>query len=218
MPVLEIRHRTGRIETRELSKETPLLVGQLASNDIRIEADGVAPIHCRISWKRKYFEVSAVSAEGVQHNGSTVRREVLSPGDGLRVGDVDIVLLDQPAGAPMNAALPPAPADAAPDERRSTLPSQYELQAISEDSLPVRSFHQSSLFTQDAEKEKPGASQSPSPVRKKDPHEEEPGERRAGMRRVAQVILDLDELAQQEKKSPPLEPPEAESPSRPSAA
>src|SRR5262245_22586910 len=149
MPVLEIRHRTGRIETRELSKETPLLVGQLASNDIRIEADGVAPIHCRISWKRKYFEVSAVCAEGVQHNGSTVRQEVLSPGDVLRVGDVDIVLLDQAPRAPMNSALPPAaapPADAAPDERRSLLPSQYELQAISEDSLPVRSFHQSSLF------------------------------------------------------------------------
>src|SRR5262245_46108446 len=95
MSSLEIRHRTGMIETRELSREAPLLVGQLPSSDIRVEAEGVAPIHCRISWKRKHFEVAAVAPEGVQVNGSTVRRHLLSPGDVLRVGDVDIVLLPE---------------------------------------------------------------------------------------------------------------------------
>src|SRR6476659_2519332 len=93
MPALDIRHRTGMIETRELSKEVPLLVGRLASSDIRVEADGVAPVHCRISWKRKNFEVAAVAPAGVQFNGTTVRQHLLSPGDVIRVGDVDIVLL-----------------------------------------------------------------------------------------------------------------------------
>ena len=46
-----LRHRTGRVETRELSKAAPLLVGQLPTSDIQVDADGVAPIHCRISWK-----------------------------------------------------------------------------------------------------------------------------------------------------------------------
>src|SRR5438477_9564451 len=96
MPALEIRHRTGQIETRELSQNAPLLVGQLASCDIRIEAEGVAPLHCRISWKRRGYEVAAVTDDGVQLNGTTVRRGPLSPGDVIRVGDVDIVLVNEP--------------------------------------------------------------------------------------------------------------------------
>jgi len=213
MPVLEIRHRTGRIETRELSKATPLLVGQLASNDIRIEADGVAPIHCRISWKHKHFEVSAVSSDGVQHNGTTIRQKELAPGDVLRVGDVDIVLLDEPAPAdayPVVAQPATGPADQPEKERRSSIPSQFELQAISSDSLPVRSFHVSSLFASDAEKGKGPAVPEPpgaAPDERKDQRREQPGEHRAGMHRVAQVILDLDELAQHEQSSPALDAP-----------
>src|SRR5579872_5739616 len=93
MAVLEIRHRSGMIETRELSKATPLLVGTLSSNDICVDADGVAPVHCRISWKRRNYEVAAVTGEGVQLNGTSVRQAPVAPGDVIRVGDVDIVML-----------------------------------------------------------------------------------------------------------------------------
>ncbi len=230
MPILEIRHRTGRIETRELSKETPLLVGQLVSNDIRVEADGVAPIHCRISWKNKRFEVSAVAPEGVQHNGSSVRNEVLLPGDVLRVGDVDIVLLDEPRRADVS---PAAPQQAAPkpvaNEGRSSFPSQYEMQAISEDSLPVRSFHVSSQFTEDAAKQNPAPAHSPPAPRpaknasgdRAGAHragEEQSGENQAGMRRVAEVIFELDDLVRHEQTAAPIDPPQRESPALLSAA
>src|SRR5580704_7202538 len=103
MSVLEIRHRSGLIETRALSKETPLLVGHLPSSDIFIDADGVSPIHCRISWNRHTFEVAAVGPGGVQFNGVTVRTSALKPGDVMRVGDVDIVMLAemrQPSALP----------------------------------------------------------------------------------------------------------------------
>ena len=208
-----------------MSKATPLLVGQLASNDIRIEADGVAPIHCRISWKHKHFEVSAVSSEGVQHNGSTIRQKVLAPGDVLRVGDVDIVLLDEPPRSEVPPVVPQSalgPAEPAETARRSSLPSQYEMQAISSDSLPVRSFHVSSLFASDAEKEKAAPAPGPpgaGPGKEKDTPRDPAAERRAGMHRVAQVILDLDELAQHEQSSPAIDPPRhRQSPSLLSAA
>ncbi len=96
MSVLEIRHRSGLIETRELSKDAPLLVGQLPSSDIFIDAEGVSPLHCRISWNRKNFEVAAVGRDGVQVGGVTVRTAALKAGDVIRVGDVDIVLLAEP--------------------------------------------------------------------------------------------------------------------------
>src|SRR5262249_26226275 len=97
MAVLEIlHHRTGTVETRELTKEAPLLVGRLPTSDIRIAADGVAPIHCRISWKRTSFEVAAVTEEGVHYNGTKVHKSRLAPGDVVRVADVDIILLAEP--------------------------------------------------------------------------------------------------------------------------
>src|SRR5262245_1379983 len=98
MPVLEIRRRSGAIETRALTKQAPLMVGQLPSNDIHVDADGVAPIHCRISWNRKQYEVASVAPEGVQFNGSTVRNSALASGDVIRVGDVDIVVLEDQRG------------------------------------------------------------------------------------------------------------------------
>ena len=199
MSFLEIRHRTGRIETRELSREVPLLVGQLASNDIRIEADGVAPIHCRISWKQKHFEVAAVAPSGVQFNGTMVRQESLMPGDVIRVGDVEIVLLDE---------------QPRPD-------GSLELAPISGDSLPVRSFHISSQFIEDSEKDKKKDKETggrePSPhggtSSGKDSHVKSPDERRAGMGRLTDVVLELDDLAEQKKGALGRDVPEQRFPS-----
>src|SRR5262245_3029505 len=198
MPALEIRHRTGMIETRELSKEIPLLVGRLASSDIRVEADGVAPVHCRISWKRKSFEVAAVAPEGVQFNGTTVRQHLLSPGDVIRVGDVDIVLIaesrERAAGslrspADSSGPLPIGPLfDDPTDQAANSLASQYELQPLSEDSLPVRAFHLGSQFVQDAAKENSpaGAEKAAAgPALPAEARRQPDGENRAGMQRVA---------------------------------
>lgn len=224
MPFLEIRHRTGMIESRELSKDAPLLVGQLPANDIRIEAEGVAPLHCRISWKRKTFEVAAVTAEGVQFNGKTVQQAPLAPGDVIRVGDVDIVLLaeQRPAnadqhdatGRSLSPAEEPTPGDT--EEEGTGIPSvsQMDLRPITEDSLPVRSFFLSDRF----KKEEPGpttrtavgasGSGQSGPTGEKDRSSKPAEPRRPGMSRLVEVALDLDELARQEQIAVPIDPPE----------
>jgi len=94
MIFLEVRYRTGRTERYPLTPTVPILIGAQAPCDILVDADGVAPIHCRVSGKEVGFEVTAASPEGVQWNGSTVRNAPLSAGDVLRVGDVDLVLID----------------------------------------------------------------------------------------------------------------------------
>lgn len=212
------------------------MVGQLPSSDIQVDADGVAPVHCRISWKRKNFEVTAVSAEGVQFNGSTIRNKVLLPGDVLRVGDVEIVLLAESrqaeTPAPLAAPEPQAkPNFSGEDDRPSdSMSGHYELQPISEDSLPVRSFHISSQLAADSEKQGQGAAaeENPAyPAAGKEDGRDARGERRAGMSRVANVNLtpgevdaieldrigdgraeiDLEKLAEHEQNSVTLDSP-----------
>ena len=211
MSVLEIRHRSGLIETRPLSKESPLLVGQLPSSDICVDAVEVAPVHCRISWNRKNFEVAAVGPDGVQVNGITIRTAALMADDVIRVGDVDIVLLDEVDTA--HAArhddrkeLLSAPAsdlefsDPDPGDARSV--SQAELKALSADALPVRPFYLSDQLAEIARQKGEdllappagpvgGGDSQPAGDSQANPQ----SERRVGMSRIAHAILDLDDPA-----------------------
>lgn len=191
MPVLEIRHRTGAIETRELSKDAPLLVGQLPSNDIHVDADGVAPVHCRISWNRKRFEVASVGPEGVQFNGETVRTSALTSGDVIRVGDVDIVLLEENRDNVLKSA-------AATGDDAVLFDSNATLRAISEDELPVRSFH----FGEPPVESPPDFRATQTSARDAPARTSPPEERRVGMNRVVHEGLDLGLLAQEERQAP----------------
>ena len=201
------------IETRELSREVPLLVGHLPSSDIQIDAEGVAPIHCRISWQHKNFEVTAASPEGVQFNGTTVRHHLLTPGDVLRVGDVDIVLVEESRNAALAQAAPPSDGDTG--QSPNLRASQYELQPLSEESLPVRSFHIGRQFASDAASEmrpaaveNSGQDEAPAAAGSEKTVREPPDvDRRAGMNRVAQVVLGMDELARDEAEAPAIDPP-----------
>jgi outer membrane protein assembly factor BamB len=138
MPVLEIRRRSGRIETRELSRKVPLLVGSHESSDIHVDAAGVAAVHCRIAWNKPNYEVTAVDSTGVQWNGSVVRHAVLNSGDVLRVGDVEIVMQseakpDKPASKPARQDYPVA--SPPPDDMPT---GEIALKPISSDSVPAR--------------------------------------------------------------------------------
>src|SRR5579872_7472995 len=215
MSVLEIRHRSGLVETRTLSKDAPLLVGQLPSSDLCVDADGVAPIHCRISWNRKHFEVAAVSPDGVQFNGITVQTSPLTAGDVIRVGDVDIVLLADSSSLDDDAT----PRDAGPDPQsvraddpgRSNFSSvsQAELVAISADSLPVRQLH-NSLQPEQSPPRKVEESTARPQARPVDiapageSRDTPSPERRGGMSRAAQIMLGLDEPEEPETKSRPF--------------
>jgi len=215
MSVLEIRHRSGLIETRELSREAPLLAGNLPSNDICIDADDVSPIHCRISWNRNNYEVAAVGPGGVQVNGVTVRTSPLETGDVIRLGDVDIVMLADGHGAN----------DQSPDQYPLASVSQAGLKAVSSDSLPVRSFHLS--LPPEADHHSPGnelpavspaepvapnptasrhaANRSAGPLLPGDLRDSPAPERRVGMSRLAEIILEPEEPAEREGRLPDLD-------------
>lgn len=123
---LEIRYYTGETETRQLSKTHPLSIGRHSSNDLCIDDDAVAVMHCRISWNRRNYELSAANLDGVDVNGTLVRHAPLRDGDVLRIGPVDIhVHSDQEETADQTA-----PQEASPDDGPKS--SQVELKPISE--------------------------------------------------------------------------------------
>lgn len=94
MSKLEVRSPDGRSELRKLSRSSPIIVGRNPISDIAVADDAVAPIHCRVSWNGKGFEVAAVAPDGVDVNGVLVRRKELTDGDVIRVGTFDLVLVN----------------------------------------------------------------------------------------------------------------------------
>jgi hypothetical protein len=199
MPVLEIRRRSGKVEIREISKQAPVLVGRLTTNDIQVDSNDVAPVHCRISWKRGDFEVAAVTAEGVEWNGAIVQQATLSRGDIVRVGSVEIVLRSRSAAAKPAPASEPEPHESRPQESKphesrpsesrppagegalaGVATSEISLRPVSEEELPVRSFQLSADLSPDqAAPEAP-----PVPPAKLVPRSHPPEKATAGMSRV----------------------------------
>ncbi|MCY2966188.1 MAG: hypothetical protein NT069_21585, partial [Planctomycetota bacterium] len=99
MAQLEIRRRSGAIETHPLDRKSPTTIGSSSTADVRVDAQGVLAIECRVIWNGQAFVVNAVNPDGVPLNGTTVKKAALSDADVVRVGDVDIVFVDEePAG------------------------------------------------------------------------------------------------------------------------
>jgi len=92
MSKLRIQYYSGETGEHELSKNQPLSIGKHASNDICIDDDDVATMHCRISWNRNRYEVASANLDGVDVNGSLIRNAPLREGDVLRVGPADITI------------------------------------------------------------------------------------------------------------------------------
>lgn len=127
MPVLEIHFPTGRTEVREITRDTPLIVGRMPHCDVRIDTEGVAPVQCRISWARGNFEVTAVVPEGIEWNGAVVQQAIFSPGDVIRIGDVEIAMHadgSRPQKSPKRAERAAAPS------RKRDPRSAYELSTL----------------------------------------------------------------------------------------
>lgn len=97
MPFLKLQYTDGSEEERELSRSQPLSVGRQSFNDICVPEDGVGAMHCRVSWNKTAFEVTAATATGVDVNGTSVARATLQSGDVVRVGSLDLVYLDPAA-------------------------------------------------------------------------------------------------------------------------
>lgn len=91
MPVLKIRNSSGSVDSRILSKDQPLAIGRHSSNDIQVDEDGVATLHCRISWGGKEFQVASANSTGVVVNGQLSFRDDLKEGDVIRVGSLELI-------------------------------------------------------------------------------------------------------------------------------
>jgi pSer/pThr/pTyr-binding forkhead associated (FHA) protein len=126
MPELEIRKITGEVERLVLTKSLPVAIGRHSMNEICIDESDVAALHCRISWNKTAFEVTAAGRDGVELNGTPVRHANLSFGDVVRIGSVDIVLVPDIAKA---------------EEHVAPLidSGEVELKPLSEDELAARS-------------------------------------------------------------------------------
>ncbi len=98
MPLLKLQYPDGSEQERELSRSQPLSIGRQSFNDVCVAEDGVGAMHCRISWNKTAFEVTAATASGVDVNGTSVARATLQSGDTLRIGSLDLVYLDSQAG------------------------------------------------------------------------------------------------------------------------
>ena len=98
MPLLKLQYPDGSEQERELSRSQPLSIGRQSFNDVCVPDDGVGAMHCRISWNKAAFEVTAATASGVDVNGTSVARAPLQSGDIIRIGSLDLVYVDPNVG------------------------------------------------------------------------------------------------------------------------
>ena len=96
---LTLRRLDGSTEQRELSRSQPLTIGRQSFNDICISEPDVAPMHCRVSWNKTGFEVTAATSAGVEVNSGSVAHMMLNSGDMIRVGSVDLIFEEVQPGA-----------------------------------------------------------------------------------------------------------------------
>ena len=92
MATLLIQFADGTRAEQPLERSQPVSVGRHATSDVRIDEDEVGVLHCRVSWNRDHWEVTAASTEGVEVNGTVVRHARLSDHDVIRIGSVDLTL------------------------------------------------------------------------------------------------------------------------------
>ena len=96
MASLKLLRLDGSTELRELSRSQPVTIGRQSFNDICVAEAEVAPMHCRISWNKTGFEVTAATPNGVEVNASTVAHMMLNSGDTIRIGSLDLIFQDEP--------------------------------------------------------------------------------------------------------------------------
>ena len=108
MASLKLRRVDGSTEAFDLTRSQPLTIGRQSFNDISIAEHDVAPMHCRVSWNKTGFEVTAATPNGVDVNMSTVAHAMLMHGDTIRVGSHELIFLDEA----------PLPKDSSPPDSR----------------------------------------------------------------------------------------------------
>ena len=107
MARLEITSPSGKVRSTPLPEGAALSVGRHDSCDVRINADGVEPVHCRFLPDGEGYRVSAGSEDGLRVNGAAVAEKRLSEGDTIDVGPAKLTYR---AEVPAEAEAKPKPA------------------------------------------------------------------------------------------------------------
>ncbi|WP_373652228.1 PQQ-binding-like beta-propeller repeat protein [Schlesneria sp. DSM 10557] len=109
MASLKLQRNDGSTESFELSRSQPMTIGRQPFNDICISDADIAAMHCRVSWNKTGFEVTAATGNGVEVNSKKVAHLTLKSGDVIQLGESRIVY-DDPHSAQVPAPeLPPLP-------------------------------------------------------------------------------------------------------------
>jgi pSer/pThr/pTyr-binding forkhead associated (FHA) protein/TolA-binding protein len=87
---LEIQYLSGDTEVRPLDPEQSISIGRAGSCEVQVDEEGVAPLHCRLSWNGSAWQLKAANLDGVEVNGQLVRETDLVGDDVIRVGSIDI--------------------------------------------------------------------------------------------------------------------------------
>lgn len=106
MAHLEIRPRSGTTDVRSLDRKSPVTIGSSAAADVQLSAQGVQAIECRILWNGSAYQLTAVNPDGVNLNGTSARKSVLSDGDRLRIADTEFVFVDSDGDLPLQGKKP----------------------------------------------------------------------------------------------------------------
>lgn len=187
MSILQIQFADGTTNDLPLERSQPVSIGRHSTSDIQIDEDAVAILHCRISWNRRHWEVTAASAEGVEVNGTIVRHAPLTERDLIRVGSVDLRLLpasdtSSPRGStprgtgaasqPASDELTTSPADSITRDSGSPSPSRQTPSTgrnAPAEEIPLRPLTEEEIVyrleTDSAETQAAGTSQQGSPDR-----------------------------------------------------
>ncbi|MBW3539929.1 MAG: PQQ-binding-like beta-propeller repeat protein, partial [Planctomycetes bacterium] len=129
-------------ERRELSNKQPLSIGRHDRNDVVVDDDDVSIMHCRISWQKRDWEVVAANLDGVEVNGTLVRKAKLAAGDVLRVGPLDIgFVADDGRDEKADSKRAAKPAEHAPLNAGDSV----ELKPTSEDAIPLAGWSSTSM-------------------------------------------------------------------------
>ena len=87
----------GGAERRESFDKNEINVGRVQGNDLMLPKGNVSKHHARLLFRDGRFIVTDLkSTNGTYVNGRRVHKATLLPGDTLRVGRVDLVLVHAP--------------------------------------------------------------------------------------------------------------------------
>ncbi|WP_417377850.1 PQQ-binding-like beta-propeller repeat protein [Gimesia sp.] len=184
MASLEISFLSGKRQIIELSKQQPVSIGSHASNDLQIDSENVASMQCRISWNKKGFEALAATSDGIEINGTMSGRSLLKDGDLIRIGEADILFVDEIDLLELSAPLP--------DVSDTSESSMYDLKPVSQDELE--------LVLQNPLKEKDVASEEKKPPKEKKPKKKKASKSSKSSKQAEtpadedEEILDVDDL------------------------